>query len=117
MSKETLRTTSIETPTRLTRRGKLAAWAIGISTAAGVTIFGVHEYNQSQEPDFSEDTFSHMVVPGETAWDLASSVKGADKFDHRKIVDHIMNDPRNKDVFEDGKLDQGEVVELSKTVR
>lgn len=99
---------SVETndkePVKLTRRAKLA---VASFIAIGATIFG-HEVAQSDNIQVSPETITRTVQHGETTWGIASSVDGSDSVDMNVLIDHI--EDTNPEVFEDGKLDSGEVL-------
>lgn len=108
MSKDILRNqpNPSENEFRLTRRGKVALVIGGL----GLTAAALFGYNQNDAPKYSKETVTEMVEPGDTLWDIAQRVDGANQHDNRDVVDHIKQMPENAETFADGKLDQGEDV-------
>lgn len=101
-----------KSPIRLTRRGKLAAWATGIALAATAG-YGVSEH-QSAEMHGSQ---SITVEPGDVLDNLINTHVEHGASYTGEVRTETLNDPDNADVFENGQLDPGEVVELPKSVQ
>jgi hypothetical protein len=69
---------------RLTRRGRLAVFAVGLATVLGV---GFVAATGSLANDKPEPTRVITVQPGQTLWDVASSVSGGG--DVRSTMSHL----------------------------
>ena len=68
--------------------------------------------SQFNGPTFSAENISHQVQLGDNEWNISNEVNGSEHVDPRTIVDHIKEMPENADVYEDGILDQGEILEI-----
>lgn len=101
----------------ISRRRRALIVLGGIAATAALVAGGKLATEAFDQPDFSPSNVEHVVQPGETVWDIAGEVDNSDSIDRRDIVDHIQNMDANADVFEDGVLDQGEVVERPQSVK
>lgn len=71
-------------PIHVTVRGKIAAAALALTTAAGLG-YAVSEANTAK---FSEQTHTEVVTPGDTLWGMTDSIENVDG-SKREAVDKI----------------------------
>lgn len=71
-------------PIHLTARGKIAATVLAATTAVGVG-YTIHETNTV---NFSEQTHTQVVNPGDTLWNLADSIENVDGY-KREAIDKM----------------------------
>lgn len=83
------------------KRNRAVAGAVGVSLAAGVGA-GIALNEALEEPEFSQETTTYTLEPGDGLWDAAEEIKGADAIDLRDAVHFIEVDPANTDVLKDG---------------
>jgi nucleoid-associated protein YgaU len=56
----------------------------------------------SAESEFTQETTTYTLQPGDTLWDAAKAIDGSDKTDLRDIVHRIEVDPANSDALRGG---------------
>ncbi len=86
-------------------RGAVAA-ALTVAVAAGGVAV---THDALAAPEFSEETTTYTVQPGDGLYDAAEDILGSDSIDTRDAVDYISADPANIDVLKDG-LQPGEQI-------
>lgn len=80
-----------------------AGAALVASAAAGAAI------GNATAPEFSEETVTYTVQPGDGLYDAAENIQGS--FDMRDAVDYIEELPQNAVTLEDG-LQPGETISI-----
>lgn len=95
-------------PIHLTARGKIAATVLAVTTVIGVG----NAIHQANKVEFSDQTHTKVVSPGETVWDMANSVDGID--DHKREavrkIEELSPD------LQDGSADVGDEVIIPDSV-
>ena len=88
-----------DSPNRLKDR----MWPYLVGLGAITLALVAHNSTIIEKPDFSEVSQVKIVTPGDTLWDIANDVTGADKVDTRLIMDEIKsNSPDTADGFDVG---------------
>ncbi len=90
---------------RMSPKAKVGA-AVGIVAAVAAGPAVVDHFNG---PEFSEETTTYTVEPGDGLYDVAEAINGIDRIDVRDAVDHISSDPANIAALKDG-LQPGESI-------
>jgi hypothetical protein len=86
----------------------IAGTGIAVSLATGAAAAGA-AIGSATTPEFSEETTTYTVQPGDGLYDAAENIQGS--FDMRDAVDHIENLPQNAVTLEDG-LQPGETISI-----
>lgn len=91
-------------------RRRLGAGVLSVLAIVGVP-FGInHASNALSGAEFSPLTEEVGVMPGDSEYDIAAGIGGVERIDMRDAVSYIRAMPENTRVFENGRLDPGEVV-------
>lgn len=95
-------------PIHLTARGKIAAAVLAVTTAVGVG----NAIHQADKVEFSDQTHTNVVSPGETVWDMANSVDniGSHKREAVRKIEELSPD------LHDGSADVGDEVVIPNSV-
>lgn len=99
------------------RSKKIGKKLLSGALSAGLLIGGgavLHEALKA--PEFSEETTTYTVQPGDGLYDAAEQIEGIGSIDTRDAVDHIATDPANIDVLSDG-LQAGESITIPVEVK
>lgn len=92
-------------PNKMSNRTR-AGIAVGLVAAVAV---GPQVVDRLNGPEFSEDSTTYTVEPGDGLQNVAEAVEGSNKVDIRDVEQHISVDPANIDVLKDG-LQPGETI-------
>ena len=106
------RATQPKQPNYARRRAIATGAGVVIASAATVGIAGaVAAADGPQAPEFSKETTTYTVQPGDGLYNVVESIPGINTVDEREAIDHVKADPANIDALKDG-LQPGESIEV-----
>jgi hypothetical protein len=126
------RARSVVTPDSKTPQEKSGHWAelssgerkklIGV-TASGAALIAISSValpnvvEAIKGPDYSHETTTYTVQPGDGWYNVADAVKGHETINTNVLIDHLKGDPANIDVVTRGELQPGETITIPISVK
>ena len=97
---------------------KTAAYALGAFAVGGGLVGGTAALIEGHtRPDFSEETTTVTIMPGETLTDAIDHIKNIDGVDKNRALSHIDDLPGNEDLPPASELQPGTEVVIPVAVK